>query len=89
MPILVMFEVKGLTPAKYDEVNRRLTEIGQRIPDGRKFHVCYGDQQALQVMEIYESGANLEAFGPKLGPILQEMGIEAKPSVFPIYNVIE
>lgn len=89
MPIIAMFEVKDLTPAKYDEVVRRLSEIGQGAPDGRKLHVCYGDRQALQVMEIFESGAHLEAFGAKLVPILMEMGIEAKPSIFETYNIIE
>jgi hypothetical protein len=33
--------------------------------------------------------AELDAFGAKLVPILQEMGIEAKPSVFEVYNIIE
>ena len=89
MAILAMFEVNGADSAKYDEVVRRLTEIGQRIPDGQLYHVCYGDRQRLQVIDVFESQAKLDAFGAKLMPILQEMGIEAKPTVFEIYNIIE
>ena len=35
MAIVALFEVEGATAAKYDEVIRRLTEIGLRVPDGQ------------------------------------------------------
>jgi hypothetical protein len=89
MAVLVMFNVTGATAAKYDEVIRRLTEIGLRVPDGQLYHVCYGDKQSLQVIDVFESTAKLDAFGAKLGPILQEMGIDAKATVAEIYNIID
>ena len=52
-------------------------------------HVCYGDRQNLQVLDVFESQAKLDAFGEKLTPILQDIGIEVKPTVFEIYNIIE
>lgn len=89
MAIIAIFDVNGATADKYDEVIRRLTEIGQRVPDGQLYHVCYGDRQRLQVIDVFESPAKLEAFGAKLMPILQEMGIDATPSVFEVYNIID
>lgn len=89
MAIVVMFEVNGASSSKYDEVIRRLTEIGLRVPDGQLYHICYGDKQSLQVINVFESQAKLDAFGAKLAPILQDMGIKAKPAVFKIYNIIE
>ena len=89
MAILAMFEVDGATSSKYDEVIRRLTAIAQRVPDGQLYHICYGDKQRLQVIDVFESQAKLEAFGAKLAPILQEMAIQAKPTVSEIYNIIE
>ena len=89
MAIVVMFEVNGATSSKYDEVIRRLTEIGQRVPDGQMHHICYGDRQRPQVINVFESQAKPDTFGAKLTPILQDMGIEAKPTVFEIYNIIE
>lgn len=89
MTILAMFEVKGADAAKYDEVIRRLTEMGLRVPDGQLLHVCYGDRQQLQVIDVFESHAKLDAFGAKLMPILQEMGIEAKPTIAEVYNIIQ
>lgn len=89
MAIVALFEVSGADSAKYDEVIRRLTEIGERVPDGQLYHICYGDRQSLQVIDVFESPAKLEAFGAKLMPILQEMGIEATPRIFDVYNIIE
>ncbi len=89
MAIVVRFEVEGADSSKYDEVIRRLTEIGQRVPDGQMYHICYGDTQRLQVINVYESQAKLDAFGAKLMPILQEMGIQAKATVDEVYNIIE
>jgi hypothetical protein len=89
MAIIVRFEVAGADSSKYDEVIRRLTEIGQRVPDGQMYHICYGDRQRLQVIDVFQSQAKLDAFGAKLMPILQEMGIEAKATVDEIYNIIE
>ena len=89
MAILAMFEVEGATASKYDEVIRRLTDMGQRVPDGQLYHICYGDTQRLQVIDVFESQAKLDAFGATLMPILQELGIAAKPTVFEVHNIIE
>ncbi len=59
-----------------------------KAPDGQMYHIAYGDKQRLQVIDVFESQAKLDAFGAKLMPILQEMGIEAKPTVFETYNII-
>ncbi|MBI2265262.1 MAG: hypothetical protein HYU64_08835 [Armatimonadetes bacterium] len=60
-------------------------EIRRRIT----YHICYGDRQRLEVIDVFESQAKLEAFGAKLMPILQEMDIKAKPTIFEVYNIIE
>ena len=86
---MALFEVKGATAAKYDEVIRRLTAMGLRVPDGQEFHLCYGDPANLQVIDVFENEAKLEAFGATLMPILQDLGIAAKPTVFGVHNVID
>ena len=89
MAIVAIFEVHGADASKYDEVIRRLTAMGLRVPDGQMYHVCYGDKQNLQVIDVYESQAKLDAFAAKLGPILQEMGVQAKPKIFEVHNIID
>jgi hypothetical protein len=89
MAIVAMFEVEGASAEKYDEVIRRLTQMNLRVPDGQLYHVCYGDRQRLQVIDVFESRAKLDAFGAKLMPLLQESGITARPAIFDVYNIID
>ena len=89
MAIIVRFGVEGADAVKYDEVIRRLTAIGERVPDGQLYHVCYGDRERLQVIDVFESQAKLDAFGAKLMPILLEMGITASAAVDEVYAIIQ
>ena len=88
MAVLAMFEVEGATADKYDEVIQRLTQMGLRVPDGQLYHVCYGNRQRLQVLDVFENETKLYAFGAKLMPLLQELGITARPQVFEVHNII-
>lgn len=81
MAIVVQYDIKGMAAAKYDGIIRDLDGIGQGMPDGRKYHVSYGDRGGLQVIDVFESPAHLEAFGAKLMPILAKYGVEAIPRV--------
>ena len=89
MAIIAMFEVSNCDASKYDEVIRQLTAIGERVPDGQLYHVCYGDKQRLQVIDVFENQAKLDAFGQKLMPILGKMGIGATAKVVDVYNIID
>jgi hypothetical protein len=89
MAIVVKFEVKGSTAAKYEEVIKRLEAVGMLIPPGQLYHVCYGSPDDLQVINIFDSVESLEAFGQTLGPILGDLGISATPNIEPVYRIIE
>ena len=52
-------------------------------------HICYGDKDNLQVINVFESQAQLEAFASKAMPILHSVGIDAKPTIYEVYNIIE
>jgi hypothetical protein len=88
MAIVAIFDVQGASAEKYDEAIRRLTQMGLRVPDGQLYHICYGDRQRLQVIDVFESQAKLDAFAAKLMPILQELAITAKPAIFEVYSII-
>lgn len=89
MAIVAKFEVTGMDTSKYDQIIRRLAEIGLGAPDGRAYHICYGDVRRLQVIDVFESQAKLEAFGAKLMPILMEFGVQARPEAGEIHNIIK
>jgi hypothetical protein len=87
--IIAMFDATGATAQKYEETVRRLTDMGLGAPEGRLYHVCYGNKDSLQVIEVFESPADLEAFGAKLMPLLQEIGIQATPTVLEVHNIVQ
>jgi hypothetical protein len=89
MAIVVKFAVNNMPADKYDDVIRRLEAAGAGAPAGRLYHTAYGTQDAIQVIDVYDSPESLNAFGAALMPILQELGIEAVPDIQPIHNTIQ
>lgn len=88
MSVLVRFSPGSLTSDRYDEVKRRLDEAGHWPPDGLEYHVAFGSDGELKVSEIWASTDQFEAFGPLLGPILEEVGVgqTAPPELLDIHN---
>jgi hypothetical protein len=90
MSILARFTPDNLTKAQYEDVNRRLQEGGSFPPDGQQLHVCFGDDGNLRISEIWESEEKMHAFGERLMPILEEVGITAAapPEILPVVNFV-
>ena len=91
MAIGVYFEHSGFTPEKYGETIRQLEAAGAGAPDGRTEHVALESGGEIQVFDIWESEAQLNAFGEKLIPILTGLGVEVGPPGrhAQIHNVIK
>lgn len=89
MSIVVRFPPSNVTRQQYDAVKNALEEAGDWPADGCHLHVCFGDDQDIRVSEIWESQAKLEAFGEKLGPRLEEAGIQlaGEPELFEAHVV--
>jgi hypothetical protein len=87
--IVVRFAPASLTAQQYDEAVRRLKESGDFPPAGLDYHVCFGSDGNLRVSEIWDSPEQLETFGERLLPVLQEVGIEpGTPEVHEVHNII-
>ena len=89
MSIVVRFPPSNVTRQQYDAVRNALTEAGDWPPEGCQVHVCFGDEQDIRVSEVWESPEQLEAFGEKLRPRLEEAGIQltGEPEVFEVHVV--
>ena len=81
MAIVVKYEISNMSAPKYDGIIRDLAAAGFGHPEGRAYHVSFGDKERLQVIDVFDSPAKLEAFGAKLMPILQRYGVDARPEV--------
>jgi hypothetical protein len=89
MSIVARFAPASVTTEKYDETVRRFEEEGDFPPDGMEYHVCFLSDGEVRVSEIWDSREKFEAFGERLMPILQEMGIDAgEPELFEVHNII-
>ncbi len=79
-----------MTAEQYGEIIRRLEEAGQGTPNGRLYHVCYGSDNQLRVLDVWESPETFQQFGQTLVPIIQQVGVEVDgPEVYPVTNVIK
>jgi hypothetical protein len=89
MSIVVRFPVVGLTRQQYDDALRRMEEAAMWPPDGLQMHVLFGTEGDLKVSEIWDSPEQLQAFGERLMPVLDEAGIKANgdPEVFEMHRL--
>jgi hypothetical protein len=90
MSFVARFTPASVTTEQYDKSIERLTESGDFPPDGLEFHVCFGPDGNLRVSEIWDSREQFEAFGERLMPILQELGIDpGEPELLEVYNIVK
>ena len=88
MSILVRFSPDGLTKETYDKVSAKMQE-SEWPPDGLVLHVAFGDDGDMKVSEVWESREQMDAFGEKLMPVLEENGVQmsSDPQFFDVHYV--
>ena len=89
MSVLIRFAPASLTAEQYDKVVARLTEEGVFPADGLDYEVCFGSEGHLKVSQVWDTKEHMEAFGQRLMPILQEVGINpGEPEIVEVHNII-
>jgi hypothetical protein len=89
MAIAAYFTPKSMNATEYSEALRRLEQAGAGQPAGRLYHVCFGEGDRLQVVDIWDSIESFQQFGQTLMPILGEIGIDpGEPKIQPVHNTI-
>jgi hypothetical protein len=84
------FSPSSFTPARYDEVIKRLDAAGAGAPAGRTYHCAMEVDGLIQVFDVWESQESFEAFGATLVPIMTELGADpGQPMVAPVHNIIK
>lgn len=88
MAIAVYFHPKGMKLDEFEEIHARLAATGAAEADGRLHHSCFGEDGDLMVYDIWESREAFQAFGAKLMPILDEVGVDAgEPGIMPVHRI--
>jgi hypothetical protein len=89
MSVLIRFAPASTTTEQYDETIRRLEGEGNWPPDGLDYHVCFLADGNIRVSEIWDSREQLDAFGQRLMPVLEGVGIDpGQPEILDVHNVI-
>jgi hypothetical protein len=79
-----------VTTEQYDETIRRLEKVGHWPPEGLDYHVAFKSNGKFRVSEIWDSREQFDAFGERLMPVLNEVGIEpGAPEMLEIHNIIK
>ena len=89
MSVLIRFSPPSLTAKQYDDVVRRLNEDGVYPAAGLDYEICFGQDGNLKVSQVWDSQEQLDAFGERLRPILEEFNINpGEPEVVEVHNII-
>jgi hypothetical protein len=86
MTIAAVFEFPTEPIDKYQKV----FEAGEAIvhqPD-RLYHVCFRTERGFTVVDVWRDENSFAAFGQILGPAVQRAGLDARPAVYPVEQVM-
>ena len=89
MSVLIRFSPPSMTAEQYDAILARLYEEGIQPAPGLELEVCFGSGDQMKVSVLFDSREELDAFGARLKPILEEMNFDpGEPEVFEVHNII-
>ncbi len=94
MAIVLVHQGPGLTKESYEEAVRRLTgktrlESPADWPvEGLLVHAAGEAKGGFRVVDVWESEEAVQRFGETLIPILQEVGVEAQPEMYPAHTFV-
>ena len=90
MAVVIKFKHEGFPASKYQEVIKKLQAAGEGNPKGRSYHVCYGDKNEVDILDVWDSMEDFEAFGSTLIPMLTSLGVNlGKPDIQEIFGIIK
>jgi hypothetical protein len=88
--VLIRFAPPSLTAEQYDAVVARLSSEGVLPADGLDYEICFGTDGNLKVSQVWDSREQMDAFGQRLMPILQQLGINpGEPEIVDVHNIIK
>ena len=95
MAVVIVHQGPTLTQEKYDEIVRRFTEGRGRMEspsdwpvEGLLVHVAGQGEQGFRVVDVWDSEEAAKRFGDVLMPILQEIGVDEQPEIYPTHAFV-
>jgi hypothetical protein len=95
MAVVAVFQGPSLTQDQYEQSVRRLTGGKSRMEspsdwpvEGLLAHIAGQGENGFRVVDVWESEEAFNRFGERLMPILQEVGIEVQPEIYPAFAFV-
>jgi hypothetical protein len=96
MAVVGVFEGPTLTQEQYEETVRKLTDGKKSRMESRSdwpvegllVHAAGQSESGFRVIDVWESQEAFDRFGEKLMPILQELGIDIQPQLYPTLALV-
>ena len=95
MPVVLVHQGPSLTQQQYDEVIRKMAgkdrmESPSDWPvEGLLVHAAGQGENGFRVVDVWESEEACRRFGERLTPILQEVGIDVAPEIYPAHGFVK
>jgi hypothetical protein len=93
MPVVAVFQAPSFTQERYEESVRKLTGGKGRVEspadwpvEGLLAHIAGQGVNGFCVVDVWESDDAFSRFGETLMPILQEIGVEGQPEIYPSHT---
>lgn len=95
MSVVLIHQGPSLTQERYEEIIRRLTGGKSRMEspsdwpvEGLLVHAAGQGPQGFRVVDVWRSEEACNRFGEILGPILQEVGVDDPPEIYPAHAFV-
>ncbi len=95
MPVVLIHQGAGLTRESYEQTVRKISGGKSRVDspadwpvEGLLVHAAGEAEGGFRVVDVWESEEAAARFGEKLGPIVEELGITAKPEMYPTHTFV-
>ena len=96
MPIVVIFQSPTLTQQTYEQIVRGLTAGKKARMESRAdwpvpgviVHAAGQGAHGFRVMDVWESEEAFRKFGDKLRPIMEAVGVQGDPEIYPAHALV-
>ncbi len=95
MAVVAVFQAPSLTQEQYEKSVSRLTGGKSRVEspadwpvEGLLAHIAGEGENGFRVVDVWESEDAFRRFGEKLMPVLQEIGVEGQPEIYPAHTFV-
>jgi hypothetical protein len=95
MAVVAVFEGPGFTKEAYEDSVRGVTGGKDKVESpadwpvqGLLAHIAGEGEKGFRVVDVWESEDAFRRFGETLMPIIQGMGIEGEPEVYPAHSFV-